>query len=821
MLITLALMSLANAQTRIEPRNVRMATYNAQMLVFPASTDDEYFDADGKPLTNAERAKLLAQRIIEDGLEIVALQELFDDEAREVFVKELSPKFPLFVSYIGNDWDLSDSGLMLFSRHPFEQMELDDAHVYECGDVEIGMAGDLFECSKGVLGFVEFDCGVADQQSDCLAAKGAGLVRIALPMGESLLVAFSHFRASYDDDPVVGAPLVGPEWIPCGKTEERRKALDQIGRMVADATEEIEGHPLDAKIVLMGDLNIGGNPFHVDDSACLEAEWNDAFSSSSLVGFPGCADLDRQSCIDEDRVLVDAWAFTTSPDDLGRSSSFPFTTDLSDPTLVSNGERLDYMVVRGPVGPRVFDGMVPQHLTIHWPIAGETGEMSDHLPVAMDLLLPGEDRMVQHATPMDAASLVVPSASGDASVALEIDTPGQMQWTKIEAVPGTYTVRTSSTTVAMDIYAPTDLSRPIEPRRASTDERRGGMVYALTAPPYFVRTRTVVPGTTEHDRTATEAYTLSVHEHQCTSPEEPCLLTAGEVDAPFEVEWPAGMPVNPEDSMYFEFYADDPDVQKTPTFHEFELVAGQANPLPKLAFEVLSIDDALPLPDTAWSDIAITSDRVSRRADKISGNPGATPSFANHLLMVTRDPGDLAWGGTTQVIHRTNLTYFTPVTIEVLQEDDASAYDELRIYMDPVPASPFHDTVDETDVHLHVAEFQTLPPIDEVEDGGSPWPAKSLGSRRLTEALPLLMVEDDDEDDDAEEGDFLFAEPHPASGLGTPSGRALAVLSLDQTDAHAIWMFTDDTTVADDDSDYRYRFVFDVSHTPPCFTTCD
>ncbi|MEQ1568432.1 MAG: endonuclease/exonuclease/phosphatase family protein [Myxococcota bacterium] len=797
-------------------RNVRLATYNAQMLPAPASTDGQYFDDDGLPLTNVERAKLLSQRILDSGLEIVALQEVFDEDARKVLVQELSPVYKHFVAYIGNDWDPSDSGLMLFSQHPFEKMELDDEHVYECGDVEIGQDGSFSQCSDGVLGFVEFDCKVADTQSDCFAAKGAGLVRITPRKGESMLVAFSHFRASYDDDPILGTIVGDPELIPCGKVTERQTALEQIGKLVADATDEVEGAPIDARVVLMGDLNIDANPFHDQDSVCLNAEWDDAFSSTSAVAFTGCADLDRPTCEAEERVMVDTWGFTTSVDDLGRTSSFPFTTDPSDAALVDQGERLDYVLVRGGMGPRSLDPMVPQHLTIAWPLAGRTGGMSDHLPVAVDLLLPGE--AVEHSTPVEAATLTVPSNGGSASVSLEIEVPGQMQWTLVDGDPGTYTVQLSTTAVAMDLYEVTDLSRPIEPRREATGDR-GGLVYVLPNPPYFVRTWAVVPGFREHDRTATPVYSLIAHEHQCKSPEEACVLTAGEVADPLKVDWPAGTAVNAQDAMFFEFYADDPDVQKTPTFHEFELGGDGSNPLTKFEFEVIDNETLATLPAVSWKDLVDTGDRLSRRADGVTGKVGSTPSFDDHLLRVTRQ--DVNWGGTTRVIHRTNLTYFTPGTIEVLQEDDASAHDELWLYIDPVPASQFYDTVDESNVHSHVNEFVSLPQIDEKEDGGSAWDAASLGDRRLTEELPLLMVEDDDEDGVFEEGDFLFAEPHPAAGLGTSSGRALAVLALDRTEAHGVWVFTDDTSVPDDDSDYRYRFVFDVSHTPPCFMNCN
>jgi exonuclease III len=798
-------------------------TYNSQFLPFPESTDNDYFDEDGNPLSNVQRATLLADRILQTGLEIVMLNEVFDEDARKALVDALKTTFPYYVAYIGNDSDPSDSGLMLFSRYPFEKVKLDDRHIYECGDVEVGQNGVTSECPGEVLGFVEFDCEVADSQSDCLASKGAGLVRIRLPMQESLTVVFTHPRASYGAD--LDNSLYGPDGLPCAKKLERQKALEQIEKLVRDATEEYEGDPYDAKVVVAGDLNIDGNPHHGQNSACLDAEWADAFSSSGVVAFTSCADLPNQTCINERRVLFDAWAFTTSPDDLGRTTAFDFTTDLAAPDLLGQGDRLDYILVRGPSTPTASDLMVPQHTAIAYAVGGDLGELSDHLPVSANLLLPGQDVQVHHSTPSDAASLNVP-ASGFASIPMEIKHRGQMQWTVLNGKPGTYTVRSPSQgePIAFQVYEPTDLSRPLEPRRAGRD---GGWVYVMTSPPYFIRTYVTYPFEPGvHDRESTTAYTVSAKRHDCTSAFEPCILTAGEKgDGVVEVTWPAGQPVNSEDAMWFEFYADDPVEQKTPTFHEFEVYVDEDMSLvglPDFEFKVVDFDTQTPLPDIEWETTVWEFLHKGQRADGVHGKPNSTPSFANHLLMVIRPMNALAWGDTpVKVFHGTNLTYFKPLTIEVLQENDDSAHDELRIYMKPENTDLFYNSVTDFDLYVHAHKFTALPQIDEREDGGSAWPAGSLGSLKLTEQLPLLMLEDDDEDGEDEPGDFLFAQPKPSASWATDNKRALKILKTDVTDAHLKWNFSNNMTLETDDMDYRYVFTFDISHTPPCFTTCE
>ena len=47
------------------------------------------------------------------------------------------------------------------------------------------------------------------------------------------------------------------------------------------------------------------------------------------------------------------------------------------------------------------------------------------------------------------------------------------------------------------------------------------------------------------------------------------------------------------------------------------------------------------------------------------------------------------------------------------------------------------------------------------------------------------------------------------------------VLPIDITGAQLKWDFSNDMSVASDDMDYHYRFTFELSHTPFCFTGCN
>lgn len=803
-------------------RNVKVATYNAAYVVWPASSDGKFYDDDGKPLTNKERAALLAKKILASDVEIIALNEVFDDDARDELVSGLSGVFRYFVSYIGDDSDLSDSGLMLFSRHPFQTMQLEDPHVYDCGDVVIGYDGVRSECSDDRLGFVELACSpeYADN-SDCLASKGIGLVKVRLPLGESLYVGFSHFLASYPDDPK--SLLFPGETIPCAKKRDRQRALRQFQRLVEDAVAEDTGHPLDARIVLVGDLNINGNPFHGLDSACLDSEWDAAFSPTAEVPFTACADKNRHACFEEGRVLVDSWRFTTSPDDLGRTNGFTFTLDLGDATQRREGERLDYLLVRGPVVPDANAALiVPQHLTVEYRLSGAAGNLSDHLPLAANLLLLRPDHIPQHSTPSQAKPLSIPPGGSDAQAAMEIAFSGQMQWLRFTGEKGTYTFRTISVSgapVGLDIYAPTDLSRPIKPRREGYD---GGFVYALNQPPYFLRafvTQTADPGA--HDRVSTTEYTVFARRHDCTSPVEPCILTAGATgDSAVEVTWPAGIPVNSEDAMWFELYADDPSGNQPPTFHDFAVLnAPGSMPLPELNFAAVDFTSFNPLPGVTWENLTWAAHHRERRARGIVGKPGQTPSFDHHLLKVFRP--DLAFSGKVKVTHETNLAYVTPLTLSIEQEEDDSARDELRIYLVADTGDVFYRTANEPTIHQHAGKFKGLPEIDEIEDGGAPWPAGSLGTFRVTDELPLVLIEDDDEDGDPEPGDFLLAQPDPTNQGAASNGFAIGLLPTDQKGGRRTWKWTDDPSESDpDDTSYTYTLDFELTHCPPGFT-CD
>ena len=319
--------------------------------------------------------------------------------------------------------------------------------------------------------------------------------------------------------------------------------------------------------------------------------------------------------------------------------------------------------------------MMPQHLTIRWDIAGSQGRFSDHLPIGVDLLLPPMDFFLPHVTPRVARDILVPAQGDPPPESMAITVGGQMQWLEIDGPPGTYTLRApGALSVGFDVYQPTDLTRPVRPRKAHA---RRGFEYLLDNPPYFVRTFARNANGT-HNRVATGSYFFYTHRHDCTSVTEACALrVAGDGEA---VEWPA-IPVGPDDSMWFTFDADDSLPTRSP-FHQFA-VEEQGAPTPVPPFDVSVLDAGLQAPPAlTWTSVLTGPERWTIRANGVPNNGSSDPmaSVATYFLKVQRT--DPSFVGPVKVSHTTNFTYFVPQTIEVLQENDDSAHDELMIFYD-------------------------------------------------------------------------------------------------------------------------------------------
>jgi hypothetical protein len=239
--------------------------------------------------------------------------------------------------------------------------------------------------------------------------------------------------------------------------------------------------------------------------------------------------------------------------------------------------------------------------------------------------------------------------------------------------------------------------------------------------------------------------------------------------------------------------------------------------LPPFQFAVVDHDTLQIVNDLAWTTTADTMSRQARRATGLTGDTAATNPLKSHklfYLQVSRPT--LGFTGKVFISHATNLTYVVPLAIRIEQENDDSAHDELRLYME-VGVTTFYQSINQENVHVYASSFYPLPEIDELEDGGQPWPAKSLGIRKYSTEMALLLIEDDDEDSTPESGDYLLAQPLSGNPYATSGRFAMTTLPLDRQYEQIRWRWSDIDPPGDaNDTSYLYEMDLRLSHVPPC-----
>ena len=212
---------------------LRIMTFNVQMLPWLA---DEF-----KGTTNdaPERANQVAKALFAippvDQPDIVAFNEVFDEDGRAGLKVRLSGKWPHVIEKIHDGGLLEDSGLMLFSRVPFLPLKT--------GGVWLER---FYEEAEG---------------TDAKSTKGVGVIQVTSPDGVALptTIAFTHLQASYDAEDQY--------------RDIRRKQIETVN----GALNELIGNDphLWERAIIMGDLNIRG------DSDALTDEWTEIFAKQS------------------------------------------------------------------------------------------------------------------------------------------------------------------------------------------------------------------------------------------------------------------------------------------------------------------------------------------------------------------------------------------------------------------------------------------------------------------------------------------------------------------------------------------------------------
>jgi hypothetical protein len=487
--------------------SVRMGTFNVQFL--PGSSDDE------------TRSVKIADRILASTYDIIALNEVFDEEARDKFVEKLKGTFPHYVAYLGDDAVGSqDSGLMLFSRYPFEALPR-ATHKAD--------PGNLVARSGGVdwkeVGFIEYD---EDVFPDNWAAKGVAFVRIRNPHTSRVYnVAFTHMQASYpeDEDDL-------DEWKE--PIDARQAQFEDVRRIIVDTLNPEQ--LLREDIFVLGDLNVDGDlrDPNLGAGVCCQPnlyEWVARFDTAGSYFATS---------------MFDAWAHEQSPDDPGLSNFYHWGPDFAPDT----GARLDYILRNRPPSLTGNSRLAIQHLTLAHNMregapfiesglgmAGVT-ELSDHIGLNADV-----NRWAPHCSVVEA----VANPALDIFQNGVITYPGSMQWYRFDT-PGTYAFVLPTAGMEYRVYSSKDLSTPSPQYFSETitfvgarGQTHEGDKYHLPDPPFFVRVF-------HSDRTATGNYDLMAHRADCTSKEEACLIRAND---PMDHAMPP-TPVNADDTLWFQ-----------------------------------------------------------------------------------------------------------------------------------------------------------------------------------------------------------------------------------------------------------------------------
>jgi hypothetical protein len=370
--------------------SLRILTYNTQLRSWAMEVGAD----KSIPLseTAEDRAKLIATNILVSSrdYDIVCFNEVFDEDARDILIGDLLPRFPyavtkadvggvevawpgkpilpinpvaLFlavtgISFVGS-WlalgkpKFEDSGVMLFSRWPFKLEPITQA----LSDLLDPRAlSEFTPIGMPCVGFTPYR---ASTGGDAWAAKGVVYSRINRDDERTYHVFASHTQA---DDEQLG--------------EHELERSGQMREVAAFIEKCVGPPPFDQEVFFLGDLNINGGQINVPVSPDTQ-EWYDRFVVAGSLG-------DH---------MVDGWGqyqCVGAPELRDRGTTAP--TRYPPPE-----QRLDYFFRSKTTGLKV------QHLFIDYDVAtvppGINGVsyLSDHRPLGSDL-----NRPETNCTPPDA-----------------------------------------------------------------------------------------------------------------------------------------------------------------------------------------------------------------------------------------------------------------------------------------------------------------------------------------------------------------------------------------------------------------------------------
>ncbi len=733
--------------------SLRILTYNTYLLprIVLCRWDPVCHLLDANFESRAEQLGAAVAKANEK-YDIVAFNEVWDEDTRDVLEERLGGTYPSYVKYISTSgpdmiqlkkrWgflggNVEDSGLMLFSKFPFQKLPFvkDD---YEATDFQPWWIHKR-------LAFKEFhDCAFAF--GDCRAAKGVALVQVEWPSKGSLNLLFTHLQADSGDSM---------------QPEVRQKQLADVQDIVETTLGKTFASWTDTeKLVVLGDLNIDGLGgvsqvlgLPADFLADATQEWMDRFKAPAQTGVTP---------------LYDSWAETTSPQDQGH-------------TRYNKKERLDYILVSRPIAnadagqaQNDNEGEMPwtsadfpptcvQHIWIPRELEG----LSNHRPLAADINLFAPQcnpRLAQKVGDADLGTIVT-GLKSTSWQHYELTHRGSMQWFRLEA-PGTYAIAITGINAAdtplldYEIYSPDNLSLPLagayqlEKTRIAAcgtgvpvQERISGP--ATTAAPVsecsLVDAQKFVLPTGPHyvrvfskQRTWQGRYAVAFYKFNCAAKDDACDLLP---NSPQEFAFVSGKPLNTEDTAWFRVrIQNQADSGKAQSLKFFSRSLSGALATPMIAF--VQDDGVTPLTDLGGNPLS----------GPLAQDNGATYNSRTHqnqtlYLRIKRPTANLQ-GHTLAVGWRTNLTLFGGSTVGpgipvLICRDETNGFLGNEYSTDEI----------HMEANVDGQGWTKIPASGYVEFDCNDWQDSKMWDRQLgvigfLESVKIRMVEQDDWDDD-------------------------------------------------------------------------
>jgi len=424
----------------------------------------------------------------------------------------LQSHYPYSVRFIeGAGYHFEDSGLMLFSRLPFEPLpSLPAPYLPPPTGVESYALGVRLPPEISRVAFAKFANGTG---WDRFTSKGAGLVRVRSERtGRRYSVVFGHLDEGAD-------------------AEIRQVQLNEVRALIEAALAALpEAERASEHVLLLGGLNIDGDlkkEFETGPGMPPPLlEWRNRFDT------PGEFFTDT---------MKDVWAAQCNP----RVVDFIYLDrglTATEGGAKSDG-RTDYIFMNEPAVPYENRSLAVQHMALAYCLNDDapTGRevafgtagpnrLSDHIGVVADINVrtPG-------CTIADAWRPTLRATTAQETIAGELLHPGSIQWYRFDS-EGTYSFAlrgegTPDDTFSMQVYDSRDVSRPVASDGSRTVETAQGQAVGYTfthqRAPLFVR---IAP----RERGGRGKFQLTYLQHQGFSKEDAIvLLPNGE---PFTVE---------------------------------------------------------------------------------------------------------------------------------------------------------------------------------------------------------------------------------------------------------------------------------------------